>query len=139
MKYGFILVEGETEMGFVNEVLQPHLQSHGLFVTPQNLGGSIDYQNVHKDLRRLLKNSHIVLVSTMIDFYRFPRGFPGSKTIPQNRPVLAQVEHLEKPLLIISLMPVLSLIYPSMSLKVCYSVKLKQLLQNSLMPTKQKP
>lgn len=95
MKYGFILVEGETEMGFVNEVLQPHLQQLGLHITPQNLGGSTHYDPVRKDLQRLLKNTHVVAVTTMIDFYRLPREFPGLKTLSKDKTAYQKVEHLE--------------------------------------------
>lgn len=83
-------------MGFVRDVFQPHLQAFGLYITPQNLGGSTHYDPVRKDLRRLLKTSHVVVVTTMIDFYRLPREFPGLKSLPKDEVAHQKVEHLEK-------------------------------------------
>lgn len=110
MNYGCILVEGQTEETFVTGPLTAHLQTYGLWLQPIILktshppggrahrGGMRPYPQVKKELRRLLGNSSYVLVSTMFDFYKLPKSFPGVGDMPQNADCYAQVEHLEQAL-----------------------------------------
>jgi hypothetical protein len=38
-----ILVEGQTEEGFITEVLRPYLQRHNVWVTPTIIKNSLNY------------------------------------------------------------------------------------------------
>ncbi len=103
-----ILVEGQSEETFVKEVLAPHLSDFGVEAVPTlvihkfvkrgsaNLkGGIFDYEVVKRHLYRLLQDSKVKLVTTMIDFYGLPDNFPGQKDLPIASSY-SQVEHLEK-------------------------------------------
>ncbi|MDP2269373.1 MAG: DUF4276 family protein [Archangium sp.] len=88
MKRVHVLVEGQTEELFVNEVMQPALPA--LSLTPVILatkrvksggkfkGGIGTFQQVKDDLRRLLNDTSADAVTTLIDLYRLPDDFPGA-------------------------------------------------------------
>lgn len=81
MKRVLIIVEGDTEKEFVDEVLSPYLMSRGVyniqcFKIKKTKGGLIKYQHLKKDLIKTVYESN-VLVTTMIDFYALPDDFPG--------------------------------------------------------------
>ncbi len=82
-----LLVEGQTEERFVKDVLQPHLWGVGVSVEPkivvtkQVIGGAStkgggDFSKILADLRRLLGDTNAVAVTTLFDFYGFPRNLP---------------------------------------------------------------
>lgn len=82
-----LLVEGQTEERFVKDVLQPHLWGAGVSVEPRTVvtkrvvgGASVkgggDFSKILADLRRLLGDTNAVAVSTLFDFYGFPRNLP---------------------------------------------------------------
>lgn len=97
--------EGQTEETFVRDVLAPHLKSR-LELTPVLAktkrtkagatfkGGISSYSQVKKEIRQLLRNSNMVLVTTMIDYYGLPNDFPGQDTLPAGTPY-ERVRHLE--------------------------------------------
>ncbi len=87
-----VLCEGQTEQGFVKEVLRPYLQAHGvtgvksiLITTNKKLnarGGMLSYHNASADLEILRQTKqdgdyerHIF--TTMFDLYALPDDFPG--------------------------------------------------------------
>lgn len=87
-----VLCEGQTEQGFVEEVLRPYLQDRGvtgvksILITTNKKknarGGMLTYKNAERDvnLRRLTKldndyEHHIF--TTMFDLYALPNDFPG--------------------------------------------------------------
>lgn len=84
MKRLVIIVEGETEESFVNNVLKPYFYSRGInntvqcFKTKHSNGGLSKYSYIKKDILNVLYE-HDVVVSTMMDFYRLPSDFPGFK------------------------------------------------------------
>ena len=98
MKRLLILVEGPTEDRFVKDVLRPHLQERGVTPIPTILttkkvkagpdfkGGVRSFQQVENDLRRLLRDSAAALVTTMFDFYGFPKSFPGWAEVTSRQP-----------------------------------------------------
>lgn len=101
-----LVVEGQTEEAFVRDVLAPHLLPHGTYVTPVILktkrtvtghfrGGALNAQQILGDVRRLLADSSLALVSTLIDFYALPTDFPGYATLPAGGTPLQRVQHLE--------------------------------------------
>ncbi|TWD69872.1 uncharacterized protein DUF4276 [Rathayibacter rathayi] len=97
-----IVVEGQTEEAFVNEVLQPHLGYDAVSLTPivvhtsrsadghaHRGGGS--WQHYQNHLRRLLQQPHWDLVTTMIDFYGYPDDAPWcSCTSLHDQPTCAE-------------------------------------------------
>lgn len=89
MKRLFIVVEGQTEEAFVNEMLAPYFRQNGIFdVRPVLIqtsrghkGGFVNYNHLKNDLRRLLKSQGSdVVVTTFVDFFRCPE-LPGQQVI----------------------------------------------------------
>ncbi len=76
MKYGDIFVEGQTEVNFVKNILNPYLATSDLSLTPILQGGTVKYSQWNKDIKRSLHRRDVHLVTTMLDFYRLPRDFP---------------------------------------------------------------
>jgi hypothetical protein len=87
-----LLVEGQTEERFVKDVLQPHLWPFGVSLEPKTVTtktvvggpshkGGGDFTKLAADIRRLLGDSNAVAVTTMFDFYGFPRNVPGASEL----------------------------------------------------------
>ena len=82
MKRLVIIVEGETEESFVNNILCPYFCSKGIynsiqcFKTKHSHGGMSKYSYIKKDILNIIYEKDVV-VSMMIDFYRLPSDFPG--------------------------------------------------------------
>lgn len=105
MKRVLLLVEGQTEVEFVRDLLGPHLGALGIHISAtmictrltegrrEDRGGGSNYDHVRGDILRLLR-SRPDAVSTMIDYYRMPRNFPGRSDLPDGLP-LKKLEHLE--------------------------------------------
>ena len=75
-----ILVEGQTEETFVNEILSPHLNLMGVY--PHALlfrqgGGSFGYQRARKEILNSLKEDTGRICTTMVDFYGMPNDWPA--------------------------------------------------------------
>jgi len=95
MSYLVVLCEGHTEMGFVQQVLAPHLDKFGTVCHPILLGkkikhnipeapgGVFNYEPVRRHIYAELKRHTSVksFVTTMLDFYAFPRDFPDFDTL----------------------------------------------------------
>lgn len=80
----YLLVEGQTEEAFVNELLLPHYARFGIYLTPIIVrtspgykGGVVSYAKIKPQIERLCKQDGGAYVSTMIDLYALPRDFPG--------------------------------------------------------------
>ena len=87
----FVLVEGETEETFVNEVLAPHLYSQGYTGVSARLfgksrqrsrrGGIRHWQSAEQDILGHLNKDREVAVALMVDYYGLPqsgiRAWPG--------------------------------------------------------------
>lgn len=96
MKKVLILVEGPTEEQFIKTVVYPYLQGKDIFVTPIILrtkyvkcgpdfkGGVRSYNQVKRDLLKLLIPNDSALISTMLDYYALPTDFPGKSTSHSN-------------------------------------------------------
>ncbi len=107
MRKVHILVEGQTEETFVRELLAPYLlQSHLIVIAtlaatkrvkrgPVFKGGIVSYGKVKNDLLRLLHDSSVTTVTTLIDFYGLPTDFPGLNSMP-NTTCHDKVAHLEE-------------------------------------------
>lgn len=104
-----ILVEGQTEETFVRDLLQPHFMAKNIFLTPIIMatkrtkagmkfrGGISSYQKVKKQILLLLKDSSVVAVTTMIDYYGLPDKWPGVDRV-SGRTCFERVAYLEKAL-----------------------------------------
>lgn len=94
MKRILLLVEGQTEETFARDVLAPHLAGHEIDLRytiattkrvkdgPNFKGGITSYTRVRNDINRLLRDTNVAAVTTMIDFYGLPGEFPGRANLP---------------------------------------------------------
>jgi len=109
MRKVLILVEGQTEERFIKDVLEPHLNSAGVYPIPKLAttkrvkhgadfkGGITDFGKVKDDLRRLLGDTDAALITTMIDYYGLPHDFPGKQSL-QGQNSLERAMELERAL-----------------------------------------
>lgn len=84
-----IICEGQTEETFVREVLQDHFQRLGIFVNPIILrtsktgkGGVSSYGKIKNQINRQCLEDATAWVTTMLDYYGLPPGFPGKTKAP---------------------------------------------------------
>jgi Domain of unknown function (DUF4276) len=100
VKRVYVVVEGQTEESFVNEVLAPVLWSREVYATPIILGapghkgGRTSYARVKKDVVVQLKQDPTAYCSTMLDFYGLGKSFPGTPP-PTNLPDIDKVTRIE--------------------------------------------
>ena len=108
MKRLNIVVEGQTEQSFVNEVLIPYLQSKGVaIITPilihtskTGRGGLVNYHHLHNTVKGLLKNQYDgnIVVSSFVDFFRMPTNMPDYDDAMRLGTDLQKVESLQQAL-----------------------------------------
>lgn len=88
MKLVYLLVEGQTEVTFVDQLLTRHLQNLALQpikVTPRAegarpaKGGSVSYESFKRQIQNLLKDPRAVMVTTMLDYQGLNMEFPGRR------------------------------------------------------------
>ncbi len=86
-----LVVEGQTEEGFVNQVLAPHLGAAGIFAKARcvttrldrrrpdlvHRGGLPNYGKARRDLERWLAEDPGAMFTTMFDLYALPKDFPA--------------------------------------------------------------
>ncbi len=106
-----ILCEGQTEQGFVEEVLRPYLQDNGvtgiksILITTNKKknarGGMLTYKHAETDINLLRQTkqdndyeSH--LFTTMFDLYSLPNDFPGFAKASTIHDPYVRVKALEK-------------------------------------------
>lgn len=101
-----LLVEGQTEDVMVRNVLEPHFQSVGWLVSwsilatrrpaarPAHRGGVTSWPKLEREIRRLLHDSGLDALTTIIDYYRLPDDVPGMATRPAGG-AQARVRHVE--------------------------------------------
>ena len=105
MKRLYILCEGQTEEEFVSAILNPYLQSVGVYAQPiicttkrtptkKYKGGVTSFAKVKKELQRLCGEHPNELVTTMFDLYAFPYDTLDLKNIPTD--VYEKAEYIEK-------------------------------------------
>ena len=96
------LVEGQTEQGFVRDVLAPHLTLQGvyLFATlvgkPGHRGGVRPWQSVQRDILRVLKQDQAVYCTTMFDYYGLPSDWPGRQEAGSQRGISEKAGVIER-------------------------------------------
>lgn len=85
-----VLVEGQTEEGFIKQVVAPHLLGFNVALIPRivmtkqligasNHKGGGDFQKMLADVRCLLSDSNAVAITTFFDLYGFPRNVPSAQ------------------------------------------------------------
>lgn len=100
MKRLVLIVEGETEENFVNNILRPYLCSKGIynavqcFKTKHSKGGISKYSYIKKDILNIIYEKDVI-VSMMIDFYRLPSDFPGFSELLDSQTHQEKVSLLE--------------------------------------------
>jgi hypothetical protein len=79
-----VLVEGQTEETFVRDVLVPYYSRQGIYLTailaqtsPGFKGGVVSYAKLRHQLDRLCREDAGCLVTTFVDFYKYPNDAPG--------------------------------------------------------------
>ncbi len=88
----FVLVEGETEETFVNDLLAPHLYGRGFESVSARLmgnarlraqrGGVRGWTEVKKEIVRHLQTDAALFVTTMVDYYGMPSDPKKTKAWP---------------------------------------------------------
>ena len=84
MKYLIIVVEGQTEQEFVNDILRPYFAEYGIFHVSARLirtsrsgkGGLVNFQHLENDVNKILVKEQDAIVTTFIDFFRCPTNMP---------------------------------------------------------------
>jgi hypothetical protein len=84
-----LLVEGQTEETVVTNTLAPYLEARGWSVThsvlatkrpaggPKYRGGISNWAKIERDIRLLLGDSSLNVLTTLFDFYAFAPDAPG--------------------------------------------------------------
>ena len=78
-----ILVEGESEEDFVNEILAHHLLSLGILATATGVGesrggrGIVGWKHALRHIRNSLREDEALFVTTLVDYYALPASWPG--------------------------------------------------------------
>lgn len=99
-----ILVEGQSEQGFVREVLAPHLAPLGVYAhawlvgKPGHKGGN-SFSRAHRDLCAALRQRSNTHCTTMFDYFRLLTDWPGydeARREPAARGVEILAAHLHR-------------------------------------------
>jgi hypothetical protein len=83
----YIVVEGQTEQTFVREILAPYMGQSGIYLHPSLIGkaghkgGAIRFDRAKVDIINFLKQRSDTYVSTMFDYFRIHKEWPGLKDI----------------------------------------------------------
>ena len=82
-----VLVEGQTEEAFVNELLVEPYANRGIYLTPiivltspGHRGGLVNYAKVRRQLEKLCREDQRAYVTTLFDLYALPVDFPGKSS-----------------------------------------------------------
>lgn len=84
MKRLYIIVEGQTEEDFVNQVLAPYLfhfkildvRAIKITTSKTGKGGFVNYQHLKNDALKYLKKEKDIIVTTFFDYFRMPTSMP---------------------------------------------------------------
>lgn len=101
----YILVEGQTEEAFIQELLIQSYAARGVYLTPiivttspGHRGGLSRYSKVKPQITKLCKQDPAATITTLFDFYALPKDFPGQPELSTltAAPGSIKVAHLEK-------------------------------------------
>jgi hypothetical protein len=101
-----IIVEGQTEETFVQDVLQQPLAKGGVYISVRcvetgrkhgrvHRGGITSYAKARRDIRDWLLDDRSAYPTTMFDLYKLPKGFPEMKRAKGMRDPYQRVSLLE--------------------------------------------
>lgn len=99
-----ILVEGQTELEFVNALIYPYLSAHGIFAvrpisietSPGFKGGDVRYKARYKpNIQQILRGTEDLIVTSLIDYYRLRNDFPNYEESRQKATPHESVELIE--------------------------------------------
>jgi hypothetical protein len=102
-----VLVEGQSEEIVVRNVLEPCLRDRdwavnwSIVVTKRSAtgsshrGGVSSWAKIEREIRLLLRDTDLDVLTTLFDFYAFPDDAPGMSSMPAADPH-RRVEHVEK-------------------------------------------
>lgn len=96
-----VLVEGQSEALFIKQLLTDYLNAkrtdgkylsiHSVLVqtsknasSPQKKGGYVPFSKIEEQVHKLLGDTSAVLVTTMLDFYRFPQDLLRKQSLPSD-------------------------------------------------------
>ncbi|MFI3296944.1 MAG: DUF4276 family protein [bacterium] len=105
MRRVYIIVEGQTEQEFVNDVIRPYLNDFGVYAVIPILihtskigrGGFVNYQHLSNTIKPLLASkSNDFIVTTFVDFFRIPNNIPNYTNCISLPDREAQVDALEQ-------------------------------------------
>lgn len=102
-----LLVEGQTEEVVADSVIRPHLEGLGWVTSlsliktkrpasgPSHKGGITGWTQVRRDIRLLLNDTSLDVLTTLFDYYAFPADCPGMANRPPGDAYerVAHVEH----------------------------------------------
>lgn len=97
-----VFTEGQTEEGFIKQVVAPSVRHFSIFVKPLTLntskdakGGAVNYDRLKFNARNTLRQKPTGVLTTFLDLYELSTDFPGylESKIKQN--VFHRVSHLE--------------------------------------------
>lgn len=109
MKRVIIVVEGQTEEAFVNQVLAPDLGTKQIYATATRIttsrntravhkGGFVNFDHLNRDVTQLLSQDQHCYVSCMVDLYKLPSSVPGYEAAQELADAYAKVQFLEQAL-----------------------------------------
>jgi hypothetical protein len=94
----YLLAEGQTEYEVIDAVVQPHLEAVGfqvrksIIVTrraaggPARRGGVSTWRKLQAEIRRVLRDPSIDVMTTVVDYYGLPADVPGMAARPDGGP-----------------------------------------------------
>ncbi len=97
-----ILVEGPTEVLFVNDVLRPNFFEKGIAVRPfllQEGGGVPKYPRSQKQILNTIRADRYCYCTTLVDFYELPKDWPGRRDADSRGTYLGKAAIVEEALL----------------------------------------
>ncbi len=109
MRHLHILCEGQTEEIVARDVIAPQLSQADLWVSfsiyatkrpaggPAFKGGLSRWPRLEREVRRLLQDSSITVLTTLFDYYAFPEDAPGMADRPRGS-AYERVRHVEQAL-----------------------------------------
>jgi hypothetical protein len=85
----YIVVEGQTEQTFIRDVLAPELAPQKIYLypvligIPGHKGGDVRFDRAKDDIGLFLKQRENIYISTLFDYFRINKNWPGKTIIRQ--------------------------------------------------------
>lgn len=103
MKRLIIIVEGQTEEEFVNQVLAPHFRTKDILsvasikiaTSSTSKGGFVNYQHLKNDVLKRIREKDVI-ISTFVDYFRIPTSIPDYSACQSKRNVDERITCLER-------------------------------------------